>query len=278
MRRAVLLVLAGCYSPQPVPGAPCSAASECPSGLVCIDDRCVFPGTNSDGAPDTPATDAPTDALVDAPIDAAPGDAPPNAPRLVQQGTSFSSPATTVTVTLNAAPTAGHTLVAVGGCPTNSLASISGGAATWQRIAFSTVHPNIEVYIGTANGTSSVTVALSTCASQMSLSVSEWENLAAAPFQISVSGDGIASPAAPGSLTTGSGTHLVLFSVADYAPNTFGTPTDGSWDQLLPIEPPASGVEMRTWFRVVGASASIAPTVSETRHEWDATLVSLTGI
>lgn len=64
-------LMAGCFNPQPVPGAACSASGACPSGLECIHGQCLVPGT---AVPDGSSPDAPVDASValDAAIDARP--------------------------------------------------------------------------------------------------------------------------------------------------------------------------------------------------------------
>ncbi len=49
-------LVSGCYHPSPPAGAPCNSRGECPSGLECVDDVCVEPGT----------------AVIDAAIDACP--------------------------------------------------------------------------------------------------------------------------------------------------------------------------------------------------------------
>lgn len=59
MRGVVLGVIgavAGCYQPTVSPGAPCSPTGTCPVGLACEDNRCVPPGSGTDGA--LPAGDA----------------------------------------------------------------------------------------------------------------------------------------------------------------------------------------------------------------------------
>gem|GEM_PF-3221982 len=274
MRYLLLLGLAGCFSPQPVPGAPCAADGSCPTGLVCgTGDRCVLPGTD-DAAHDDASIDpdAPSDALVDASIDGPPIDAPGPMPQLIQQAFSFESPGTTLTTSFTSMPTAGHLLVAVGGCPTNALASIAGGATTWTRAAYSTTNSNIEVFVGVSNGEKNVTITLPTCTSQMSLSISEWDHLAAMPIDVTSAAAGNVSPSSAGAITTTGAPRLILFSVANYTPNTFGTPSDGPWQSLMAIN---GAVEVRTWYRVVTATGMFAPTVSETHHDWDAALVSL---
>lgn len=67
-------VLAACYAPKASPGAPCSSEGTCPGSLMCIDNRCVAPGTLP---ADAPHADAPADVATDAAI--VPLDGPPDA-------------------------------------------------------------------------------------------------------------------------------------------------------------------------------------------------------
>jgi hypothetical protein len=60
----LLLVVGGCYTPSPSPGARCAEGGRCPMGLTCRDDICVDPTT--------PIADAAIDART---IDATPPDA-----------------------------------------------------------------------------------------------------------------------------------------------------------------------------------------------------------
>lgn len=58
--RFVLLVLVGCYAPVVSPDVPCE--TQCPSGLACIDHRCVSEGERPPAAPGAPlAPDATAD-------------------------------------------------------------------------------------------------------------------------------------------------------------------------------------------------------------------------
>lgn len=64
MRWVLALLIAGCYSPTPSPGAPCAIGGGCPSGLECRNEICVLPGSPpSDG----PRADAPADSASDGP-------------------------------------------------------------------------------------------------------------------------------------------------------------------------------------------------------------------
>jgi hypothetical protein len=47
---AISVALAACYQPTASSGAPCGPSGECPTGLECINNRCLPPGTASDDA------------------------------------------------------------------------------------------------------------------------------------------------------------------------------------------------------------------------------------
>src|SRR4051812_35198251 len=73
MRRLwIALVIAGCYHPDPAPGAPCGEGQVCPTGLVCRTALCVNPATPYDARAvdarmiDARMVDARPDALDDA--------------------------------------------------------------------------------------------------------------------------------------------------------------------------------------------------------------------
>ncbi len=68
---AVVVVLAGCYSPTPHEGAPCSASGTCPEPLRCKSDRCLLGDPVTDGASSERSVDSPSDTPIsDAPVDA----------------------------------------------------------------------------------------------------------------------------------------------------------------------------------------------------------------
>lgn len=264
------LGVAGCFAPQPAPGAPCSAEGTCPTGLTCVANVCAIPGAADAGDPDSfgdARSDASIDAIVDAPLDA-----PPQLPTLVQQVKVSAQAVKTLTATFASAPTAGHTIVMVGGCPTNSLATVSGGAASWQHLAFSTVYANVETYAGVSDGTSSVTVALPTCNQQMSISLSEWAHVGPTPVEPPRATNGTAGPTTAGTLSIGA-PRLLLFSVSTFAPNTFGTPGVG-W---TPLDAIVDSVDLRSWYQVVTSPGNTAPSVSLVGSQWDALLVALPG-
>jgi hypothetical protein len=59
MRGAVVAcVLAGCYSPLPLEGVPCSSLGECPTGLACVDGECRRDALPGDAPADAEGADA----------------------------------------------------------------------------------------------------------------------------------------------------------------------------------------------------------------------------
>lgn len=68
----VAALLAGCFSPRPQEGAPCTSSAQCPAGQVCNPNlRCelaaIDAGTEADGPSDAPA-DAPIDGCASCPV------------------------------------------------------------------------------------------------------------------------------------------------------------------------------------------------------------------
>ena len=52
MRAGLLVLVAGCFDPSPMAGAPCGANDTCPSTLVCTEGRCLLPGVGADARDD----------------------------------------------------------------------------------------------------------------------------------------------------------------------------------------------------------------------------------
>jgi hypothetical protein len=211
------------------------------------------------------AHDTPTDAL-DAPaVDA--GLAVP-----VQVASASVATTTSLAVTLATPPVSGHLLVMVGGGNIGQLSSISGGSTTWTRAAYSTQHPNIEIWFGVADGTSAVTITASGLTG-MNLSVSEWIGPDTSnPLDIAMAAAGTTSPASAGTITTSYAPDLILFGVADYLPNSFEIPTGGPWTQLDSV---AMGSSIQTvWYQIATAAGAYEGQVVETMHRWDAAIVA----
>jgi hypothetical protein len=270
---ALVLVLAGCYAPTPQPGAPCSSSGECPQGLVCspASTTCELRAIDA-GHPDAPPRDAP-----DAAIDAAPDvpiDAAPLLPVLVQEVTGFSSTGNSLSVTLPAAPIAGHVLMMIGGDPQSGLDSVSGGGATWTLATRSTAEANVEVWTGVTNGSSStVTIALAGNVSTFSMAVSEWANLASTNLvDVTSIGNAPGSPATAGSITSTGAPELVLFGAGAFGTVTWGTPSGGPWIPMMSV---TSSVSQAVWYRVATTTGTFAPSVTESGTSWDAALVAL---
>lgn len=175
MRLVCVVVIAGCFSAHPAPGAPCADNGACPTGLVCspATDTCELHAIDIDAG-------TRLDAAIDArrPPDAAPDAA--TSPTLVQQAGNSAASAPTISATLPAVPAAGDVLVMIGGNPQGALTSVTGGGvATWTRAARSTANANVEVWYGVTDGSNAVvTIMLAGSASSMSIVVAEWSGLA----------------------------------------------------------------------------------------------------
>ena len=266
-------VLAGCYSPHPQPGAPCSS-NGCPDGLVCSPATmtCELHAIDAATTIDTPLA---IDARVDAPVDGRPIDAPMPQPTLVQQGVNYADQATSLSVTLPNLPGANHVLVMIGGNPHAHLDSVTGGGVTtWTFAAGSWDNANIEIWYGVSNGSNAtVTITCATNTLSMALSVSEWSGLATTNLLDTQNAiGGVVSPAKSGSITTTNAHDLLLFGVGDDAPNTFGNPAPGTWTQLTPV---TGFLVQGEWYRIVSATGTYTPTVSETANSWDGASVAL---
>jgi hypothetical protein len=267
----VLAVGSGCYAPRPQVGAPCPNG-ECPEGQVCspATGTCELQAIDA-GRRDGPLDDAADDAaLIDAPRDAA----VMVAPTLVQQVTNLAANATTVAATLTAAPTSGRVLVLIGGITSGSLATVTGGGATWTQAAGSFTNSNIEIWVGVTDGSSStVTISRPGGVSTIWLSVSEWSGLATTNvIDAAAADDGTAVSATAGAIATTSAPDLVFFAASAFAANTFGNPTPNAWTAMTPI---AGSTTMGAWYRVESATGTFAPSVTHTGAEWDAAVAAL---
>lgn len=264
----MLVLLAGCFSPHPQPGAPC-ADGTCPEGLVCSPASQTCELRANDAAVDDGTADAEPDARIDAPIDA-----PPATAELVQQNVGYAATGNQLPILLANLPAAGNVLVFVGGCPSARLDSVAGGGATWVRGTYSDVHMNVEAWYGITDGTSAtVTASLAGCSGPFWGAVTEWSGLAAAPGDIATSADGVMSPADPGPLTTTHASDLLIFAVTDPGPNLFGMPAPGTWTALQ--NPIGLFVKQASWYRIVSTTGTYDVQVSETAHQWDAVMIAL---
>lgn len=267
-----MLLASGCYAPHPQPGAPC-ASTACPDGLVCSPATMTCELHAIDAAVDTRIVDAPIDARIDAP----PADAPPTGPRVVQQATNHADSAASLSVTLPNLPASGDVLVMIGGDPAAELTGVTGGGATWTAAARSAVNANVEIWVGVTDGSSAtVTITLTNSTSSMTIAVSEWAGLRAANLvDVTSTGNGLASPADPGPITTTAANDVLIFGVGDGAPNTFGTPGPGTWTALDAV---TGVITQGAWWRYVTATGTFEPTVGETSGQWDAALVALRAL
>jgi hypothetical protein len=231
---------------------------------------CELHATDASISTDTPPM---IDARIDAPVDAATGGV-----ALVQQGVNYADHATMLAVTLPNLPAANDVLVMIGGGPSGMLDSVTGGGvATWTRAALSIDNSNIEIWYGVTDGSNAtVTIKCATNTLSMGMSVSEWSGLATANLLDGHTAmSGLTSPARAGAFATTNAHDLLLFGVADATPNSFGNPLPGTWTQLAPV---TGFIVQGEWYRVVTATGTYTPTVSETANDWDSVAIALRGL
>lgn len=211
---------------------------------------------------------------IDAMVDAKMIDAkPPNVPTLVQQNTNTLDSAGSISVTLPAMPTSGNVLIMIGATTSGSLTTVTGAGTTWSSAAGSFDNANEEIYYGVTNGTNAtVTITRTASTAPIWLSVSEWSGLATtAPLVDAKATGGLTSPANPGASVTTTGPTLLVFGAANDKPNTFGTPTPGTWTAMTAIV----GFEVQSsWYRVEPTAGTYTVSVTETAHQWDAALAA----
>lgn len=210
---------------------------------------------------------------IDAAVDARPLDAyVPNVPKLVQQNTNYADSAGTLSVTLSALPKSGNLLIMIGATPSGALTSVTGGGTTWNSATGSFVNANEEIYYGVTNGTNAtVTIARTGSTSPIWLSVSEWSGLATTGALVDAkSAAGTTAPDAVSSVTT-TGATLLVFASTDDSPNTYGSPSPGTWTAMTPI----SGFQVQSeWYRVAPTAGTYSAQVTETAHSWEASLAA----
>lgn len=272
MRTLVLTaLLAGCYSPHPQAGAPCPTGA-CPDPLVCSPATRTCERT----AVDAPLADV--RAIDAAPDSAVPIDAPHVTGQLVQQAVNHAD-ADTLTITLPQAPAAGNVLVFIGGDVHSELdasTGVAGGAVpVWRRATFSAINTNVEIWYGVTLGSTRDIVVHGVAGDTHPIfgSVSEWSGLAISGTMLdgAHANDGLSSPADPGAITTTNSYDVAFFAVSDLTPNTFGTPTPGTWQPMTGIQ---ADISLGIWYRLVGAM-TLHPTVTETNNSRDAALAAL---
>jgi hypothetical protein len=213
--------------------------------------------------------DARVDGALDGAVDGA-SDAP-SGPSLVESHGAADPNVTSLSITFSAL-TPGNVLLLLGGGHLSQILTPTGGSTAWQRATYSTVNPNIELWYGVADGAGDTVTITATGVTGMSLWVGEWTGLATTNMlDAASSGNGGATPATAGSITTIDPDELVIFGATSYLPNTFGTPTAGPWTQY---DVPIGDSMQRVWTRLAGAPGTFAPTVSQTANAWDAVIAS----
>jgi hypothetical protein len=274
VRAVWLTLLAGCYAPHPQTGAACPTGV-CPEPLVCSPASQTCEVTAVDAPPllrDAPMIDARVDAPRDAPVDAS---TPPGA-RLVEQAVGHVD-GDTLVISLPALPTTGDVLVFIGAAVHAQLDAnagvTGGGVTTWTRAAFSDINSNAEIWYGVTDGASKDIVIHGVVGDTHPMfgNVSEWGGLVTPPtLDGTTANDGLVSPADPGSITTTFAHDIVFMGVGDFVPNTFGTPTPGTWVALMGVN---ADIALGAWYHLVGPT-TVHSTVTETAHQWDAVVAA----
>lgn len=204
------LVLAGaCYAPAPPSGAPCAAGGACPSGLICIEDRCL-----AGPAPDAPG--AIVDAPDDPPIDPDGGiDAPPDAPAaqvivFAQQAAGVSQTATASQSAALPASQAAHgtNVVFVGwlalGTSITSVTDTRGNAYALVVPSPGSATYGLALYVAKdiAAGANTVTVAFSAQTVYTEVRVVEYRGVSASqPIDVMHQGTGTSATSSSGAMT-----------------------------------------------------------------------------
>lgn len=192
-------------------------------------------------------------------------------PRLVQETVDSKGAVTTLSVTLPAAPTIGNMLIFVGGSNIAALATITGGSTAWTRAIKSNINPNIEIWFGVADGSSTITIDASVLTG-MTTSVSEWSGLpTSGPLDTARAMAGTSSPASTGMLTTTNANDLLISGVADYLPTAIGDPTTSGWTKLNTV---SSNSIQTVWYQTTTAIGTYDATLASASNRWDAAIAA----
>jgi hypothetical protein len=249
--RLFLLLAAGCFAPDPQPGAPCATEGDCPSGLLCA-------GTGTCERTD-----------LDAGMQIR--DAPSTLPVLIQHEGGQDVGIDTLVVRLDALPKAGHLLVMIGGDPASPLTTVTGGGVpAWTIATRSVVNANVEVWYGISDGSSAeVSITLAGSGGVKTAVVTEWAN--AIGLEGASSKAGTTSPATTTPIATTAPSSLAIFAAANYVPNMFGTPGPNAWTQIPFMTPMLSQTQ---WYRIVPTPTAVRPEIPLTGNMWDAAVVA----
>jgi len=221
---------------------------------------------------DAGSRDATADARGDAMVDAS---SVVMAPRLVQQTQGYMASGSPLSAAFAVRPSANDVLIMVGAAEHGGLATVTGGGATWARAARSLTNSNIEIWYGTTDGSSgTVTITFAgTNPYPLWLVVTEWSGLATtSALDNATATAGGGANASAGTIATTNANDLVVFGVADSAPNSWGTPGPGAWSGLQQVS--SQVITQAAWYRLVSATGSYAPQVAQTASSWDAAVAA----
>jgi hypothetical protein len=189
---------------------------------------------------------------------------------LVQSAGAVSSSVATLSATLSSVPATDHVLVLVGAANIAPITTPTGGSSAWTRATYSPTNANIEIWYGLGDGASTTVTIQTIGATGMTLWVGEWAGISiTSPLDGVNAMAGTTSPASAGTVNVGTPPELLVFAVNSYLPNTFGTPTGGTWTE---IDTRLGDSMQRVWVQIATTAGGLAPAVDETRHSWDAAI------
>ena len=197
---------------------------------------------------------------------------------IVQENVGTDPNAKNLTVILPNATTVGNVLVMVGASrdsPLSSGTGVTGGGVSpsWTFAIRSTTNADIEIWYGVVSSPSKTVTLTAAGAGHIRANVTEWSGLIAA-LDGKNAGAGTGRSASAGSITTANPKDLIIFGVDDGVPNSFGTPTPGTWTPMMSVTEGDFGCMQFLWRQTVSATATFSPTVTETSGQWDAAIVA----
>jgi hypothetical protein len=211
--------------------------------------------------------------------DAPGGDAlPPQTPRLVQEWIASSTAVSSLAIALQDPVTAGDVLVLIGGATDGTVVVTGATAGPWQLAAMSRISPTIQIWVGSADGTSTATLSVDgPVPEELWLELTEWTGLQGTVDGGSGSGlvdSGDSTGTIIVDITTMKAPDLLVFGVACFC--TSAGPTSPPWTMLDTVESENS-VFQQAWYQVVEAAGSASADASYT-NDYDAALAAFPAI
>jgi len=155
-----------------------------------------------------------------------------------------------------------------------------GGVVSWSTASVSQSYANCEIWYGVVTTSSTTPITISDpVTGPLLLDVSQWSGLVTTQGQVLdvASGQaGLSGNASAGPITTTHAADFIMFAAGDYAPNTFGSPSGGTWSTLSALIAGTSGNQyvQDAWYQSVASTGTYTPTVSQTGDGWDACIAA----